>query len=361
MAEKGFFEAVHRELDAKMVPAGKWSLPLCYPGGSVAEHRHTRTRTSIFDRTGSRCFQISGSDAAKKLDSLFLYPVNSLAIGKVMDDLMLREDGTIGNFFTLCRMQQNDFLLLLDRNTAENDAVLLVEKISKILDIRELSQAMAVLTLCGKNCREVLMQAGAENIPANGSWQMITVKDDEGDEFRCIAVGHDRFGEAGIDLCFNCENAEELYGAIYRISGVEPAGMGAWESLRIESGIPALNSDIRPDMLPPECGLTVDMSREFFGKAALCKAEIARKIIVLDLERHPAGVGTVVKLPGNIAAGVVSGGAFCPVSGIARVLCIVDADCPAENGSVMECEVNGKAVCGTVAGIAVPEMLCPEA
>ena len=346
MAEKGFFEAVHRELDAKMVPAGKWSLPLCYPGGSVAEHRHTRTRTSIFDRTGSRCFQISGSDAAKKLDSLFLYPVNSLAIGKVMDDLMLREDGTIGNFFTLCRMQQNDFLLLLDRNTAEKDAVLLVEKISKILDIRELSQAMAVLTLCGKNCREVLMQAGAENIPANGSWQMITVKDDEGDEFRCIAVGHDRFGEAGIDLCFNCENAEELYGAIYRISGVEPAGMGAWESLRIESGIPALNSDIRPDMLPPECGLTVDMSREFTGKTALAGLEKRFQLCLVKLDRHPASPGTVVELPGNIAAGVVTSSAFCPVAGCTQAICRMDADCGVKAGDKAACAVNGKVVVG---------------
>lgn len=355
MAEKGFFDEIHRELDAKMVPCGRWSVPLFYPGGSVAEHRHTRNGAAVFDMSGTRCFQISGKDVLKKLDKLTFFTCQQLSVGKAMDNILLREDGTVGTIFTMCRMQENDLLLLLSKRCADKDADQLVKTISAILEIRELSQAMAVLTVAGSKCQEVLTAAGAENVPENGSWQMITLCDDENDTFRCIAIGHDRFGETAVDLCFNGENAAEVYGALYRIAGVEPAGLGAWESLRIESGIPELNTDILPDMLPQECGLSTDMSREFAGQAALSTGEAARKIISLTLDRHPAAAGTVVKLPGDIAVGVVSSGAFCPSAGAARVLCIVDAACPVEPGSLLECEVNGKVVCGQVAGISSPE------
>ena len=65
MAENSFFHEVHLELEAKLVPSGAWKLPLFYPGGSVAEHRHTVSSASLFDLSGTGCYQLMNLRATR--------------------------------------------------------------------------------------------------------------------------------------------------------------------------------------------------------------------------------------------------------------------------------------------------------
>ncbi|MBE6358322.1 MAG: aminomethyl transferase family protein [Lentisphaerae bacterium] len=352
MAQGTFFAEIHQELNAKMAPAGKWQLPLFYPGGSVAEHRHTRSGASIFDMTGCRIFQIAGKNAPVILDKLFTLPTAALPAGGVMENVLLHENGTFAVIFTLCRMQAEDFMLITPRGTAEKEIAYLLEKTGKELQTRELSEAMAVLTLAGKNSGGILLEAGAAALPEAGMWQMQTISDDEDEKLRCIVIRHDRFGECGFDICCSAALALEVYGALYRINGAEPAGMTAWESLRIESGTPDVPSELHGEAYPQECGLArfIDFTREFTGKAGLQKADISRKLAVVKLDRHPALPGSPVSLPGGCVAGTVSSGAFCPVAGAAQVICTLDIDCPVPVGAQLECIAAGKSVTGTVIG-----------
>ena len=120
MAENTLFDEIHKELDAKMVPAGKWNMPLFYPGGTLAEHRNTFTGASLFDMTGVRAFQVAGENIGSKLDKLFMYD-SRLAVGAVRDNFLLHDDGTLAVSLTVCRMQENDFMLLVDRNTPDKE------------------------------------------------------------------------------------------------------------------------------------------------------------------------------------------------------------------------------------------------
>ena len=121
MAEKSFFHEIHQELDAKLVPDGKYQLPLFYPGGAVAEHRHTLAGASLFDRSGTGCFQIAGKDAGKKLDKLFFRSSSALKVGSSMSNFMLTAQKTFAAVFTLNRMQEDDFMLLLDREVPDKN------------------------------------------------------------------------------------------------------------------------------------------------------------------------------------------------------------------------------------------------
>ena len=93
MAENTFFSEIHRELGAKTAPVGKWDLPLFYPGGAVGEHRHTRNGTSLFDFTGTGCWQVIGKDAGKVLDKLLVRSCINLSVGEVMENFFLRDNG----------------------------------------------------------------------------------------------------------------------------------------------------------------------------------------------------------------------------------------------------------------------------
>ena len=56
------------ELGAKMVPRAGWNVPLAYPEGIIAEHRHTRTHCSVFDLCASGKLRVAGEGAAAALD-----------------------------------------------------------------------------------------------------------------------------------------------------------------------------------------------------------------------------------------------------------------------------------------------------
>ena len=348
MAAGTFFAEIHQELNAKTAPCGKWNLPLFYPGGSAAEHRHTLSEASLFDQTGCRIFQLTGKGIGTYLDEVFLYAVATLPVGGCMENFLLHDDGTFAALFTLCRMQDEDFMLLAERDLPEKEIAYLLKTIGQKVCVRELSEAMAVLTMAGARTMELLSAAGAAELPACGSWQLITVLDDEGDELRAIAIRRDRFGVTGFDLCINSAVALEFYGALYRIAGVAPAGVTAWESLRIESGTVGVGTELHSGILPTECGIGPDMTRRFVGKDALTQAVSTRQLVMLRFDRYPAAPGSAVQLPDQRVAGVVTSGAFCPAAGEARVFAFLDADCPAPSGAEFFCTVNGKNTCGTI-------------
>ncbi|MBQ4329911.1 MAG: aminomethyltransferase family protein [Lentisphaeria bacterium] len=337
MAGNSFFHEVHLELEAKLVPSGAWKLPLFYPGGSVAEHRHTVSTASLFDLSGTGCYQLTGKAVGKVLDKLFVYPVSALAVGGTMENILLYENGNFAAMFTLNRMQDEDFMLQLDRNTPAKERDFLVQTMEKNkVSVRDLSGAMAMLALLGPESGNILKSAGAQELPEKGMWKMITVTDDEGDSFRAIAVYHERFGLEGFDLCVNPDNAVEFYGALYRINGVAPAGTGAWESLRIESGTPGTASELHRDISPAECGIGTP------GVPA------NSRLVMIESDRYAALPGSVVKNAAGIAVGVVTSGAYCPVAARARMFCRM------ENGAA---DAAGKNLLITVNGRDIPAIL----
>lgn len=341
MAEATFFGEIHQELDAKMSPCGKWNMPLFYPGGSVAEHRHTRSEGSVFDRSCCRIFQITGKNAAAVLDSILLFPVKTLDVNCCMENILLHENGTFAAVFTLCRMQENDFMLITQAGIPEKEIAYLTGALSKKLEFRELSEAMAHLALTGKKSAELLAAAGAEELPAENRWAMITLKDDEGDQLRCIAVNRQRFGEMSFELCCNGAVALEIYGALYRINGTAPAGIQAENSLRIESGIPGIPTELNENIYPQEWGFIPDMTRNFTGRDALQKVTNFRRGAVLELERHPALPGTEV-FSGEKAIGIVTSSAFCPTAGCAKAMVLLNENCGVKSGDTLTCHINDK-------------------
>ena len=321
MAENTFFHEIHQELDAKLVPCGKWKLPLFYPGGAIAEHRNCREKAALFDLTGTEIFQTAGKDAGKALSKIFADPCADLPVGGVMRSFMLRENGNFAAFFTLCRMQQDDFMLHLDRNTPEKDKSYLLDKIKSAgLEVRDLSSAMAILTLAGPDAARILQEAGAEVLPEKEHWQMSAVTDEDGDTFRCIVVARERFGETAFDLCVNADNAVEFYGAIYRINGVCPAGIAAWESLHLESGVPQVPGELHSGVSP----------------------ERSADLVILEAPRHAALPGTVVKAQGGIPVGVITSGAYCPAAGKARMFCRIEPSVAGEELRGLSVLINGK-------------------
>ena len=99
--------ALHLELGAKMTPFAGYDMPVNYPGGIIAEHRHCREAASLFDVSHMGQLRLVGADAAKALESLVPVDVVDLGLGKqryalftnssggILDDLMITRRETV--------------------------------------------------------------------------------------------------------------------------------------------------------------------------------------------------------------------------------------------------------------------------
>src|ERR1700712_269572 len=74
--------ALHVELGAKMVPFAGYDMPVSYPAGILAEHRHCRESAALFDVSHMGQLRLIGDDAPKALESLVPMDVVDLAVGK---------------------------------------------------------------------------------------------------------------------------------------------------------------------------------------------------------------------------------------------------------------------------------------
>ncbi len=87
--------ALHLELGARMVPFAGYSMPVQYPAGLIAEHRHTRTAAGLFDVSHMGQLRLVGPDAAAAFETLIPVDVLGLGVGKQRYGLLLNEDGGI--------------------------------------------------------------------------------------------------------------------------------------------------------------------------------------------------------------------------------------------------------------------------
>ena len=74
--------ALHLELGARMVPFAGYEMPVNYPGGIIAEHRHCRSAAALFDVSHMGQMRLIGADAAAALESLVPMDIVDLGVGR---------------------------------------------------------------------------------------------------------------------------------------------------------------------------------------------------------------------------------------------------------------------------------------
>lgn len=298
---------IHKELDAKCVPFQGWSLPQSYPGGALAEHKHTVKFCSVFDSSFSGKIRIAGPGCAGLLDNILLYPVSPLSPGETQENFLLSENGCFADCLAVCRMAEEDFFLTVSCGRAEKEAEFFSRSLPEEVTVQDLSLPVAQLDLRGPEARSVLLEAEVPEAsipPANGCG-MIEIAG-----IRCIIRDTACSGIPGYALYCGADNAIDLWDELTCIEPVRPAGIGAADSLRLEKGRPAAISEYTENTIPSEVDLPIP-EKEFYGKAALLQKAPGRRLYFARLEgRQAARSGDKVQLPSGKEIGTVTSGSL---------------------------------------------------
>jgi glycine cleavage system aminomethyltransferase T len=237
-----------------------------------AEHRAVRDGVGLMDMSFMAKFAVTGPDAGAMLDHLSAGEVNGDA-GWITYTQWLNEDGRIEADLTVSKLAEDRFWVVAS-DTAHGHVAAMLGRAARGRDVRieDETAAYAQLNLQGPRSRDVLAQLTDADLSTE-AWPFRGVRTIEvaGVPVTCARITY--LGELGYELYVAAGRALELYDALAAGEGVEPVGLKALASLRMEKAYRDYGHDIDNTDCPLDVGLgfAVAWDTDFRGKAALEK------------------------------------------------------------------------------------------
>ena len=320
---------IHRALGAKMVDFGGWDMPVQY-SGIIAEHTAVRTRAGLFDVSHMGQCEVAGEQALEAMQFLM---ANNMDIpnNKAVYTAMCNQKGGIVDDLIIYRMSQWRYYIILNASNAEKDVAWIKEHATEFeVKVTDLSGFTAQLALQGPESEKILQQLTELEL---SKIKTFWVAEGKVGGIPAIIGRTGYTGEDGFEIYVDAERAEELWKSIMekgKQSGLLPIGLGARDSLRLESGLMLYGNELDEETSPLEAAIawTVDMGKDFLGKGALAANPPGRKMVGFELlERSVARHGDLVVSASGERIGIVTSGIFSPT--LKKPLGLLMLDSPA--------------------------------
>lgn len=325
--------ALHLELGAKMVPFGGYDMPVQYPAGLMAEHKHTRAAAGLFDVSHMGQVRLVGADAAAALETLVPVDIVDLGVLKQRYALFTDENGGILDDLMVCR-RPDDLFVVVNAGCKEQDIAHLQAKIGGRCQVIPMPE-QALLALQGPEAVTALARL-------NGDVKQLVFMTGgffELDGIPTFVTRSGYTGEDGFEISVHQDQAVALARKLLAQPEVKPIGLGARDSLRLEAGLCLYGHDIDTTTTPVEAALTWAIQKVrraggaraggYPGAAVIDKqfAEGAAKkrVGLVSSERMPVREGAKLVDASGAEVGTVTSGTVGPTVGKPVALAYVGA------------------------------------
>jgi aminomethyltransferase len=314
--------ALHVELGARMVPFAGYSMPVQYPAGLIAEHRHTRDAAGLFDVSHMGQLRLVGPDAAAAFESLVPVDVIGLGVNKQRYGLLLTAEGTIIDDLMMVN-RGDEIFVIVNGACKAGDIAHIEDKIGKRCQVVPMPER-GLLALQGPKAVDALKRL----VPGVVQLVFMTGGAYRWNDANLFITRSGYTGEDGFEISVHESKAEALARALLAQPEVKPVGLGARNSLRLEAGLCLYGNDIDTTTTPVEAALTwaIQKVRRAGGERAggfpgadkvLAQlqdpAAVPRKRVgLVALERIPVREHTELQDAGGQRAGEVTSGLLGP-------------------------------------------------
>jgi aminomethyltransferase len=291
--------ALHRSLGARMVPFAGYEMPLNYPAGIIAEHRHTRTAAGLFDVSHMGQLRLGGTDPAKAIEALVPGDLIGLAPMRMRYTLLLDEMGGIVDDLMAVR-QGDGFLLVVNAARTDADFADLAARLGGGATIAR-ADDRALLALQGPASASVLSRLvdGIAQLP------FLAAAEPTIDGVRCLVTRSGYTGEDGFEISLPAAAATALAERLLAQPEVEPIGLGARDSLRLEAGFCLWGHDIDETTTPVEADLAWTIGRRRRAEGGFPGAAIILRQLAEGTARKRVGLRPEGPAPGREGAPIV--------------------------------------------------------
>ncbi len=346
--------SLHMSLGAKMVPFAGYEMPVQYALGVMKEHLHTRAKAGLFDVSHMGQVIVRGETyaaAALGLETLIPVDILGLGLGRQRYGVLTNADGGIEDDLMLANRGDHLFVVVNAACKAA-DIAAMKAALEPDVQVQEITDR-ALLALQGPSAEQVL--ASLDPRAAEMRFMDVATLDLMGIEAWVSRSGYT--GEDGYEISVPAQRAEDVARALLDHPDVEPIGLGARDSLRLEAGLCLYGHDIDSASTPIEAGLSwaIQKLRRLGGARAggypgaariqddLTTGTTKKRVGLRPEGRAPMreGVQLFASPEDETPIGAITSGAFGPSVGAPVAMGYVSAE-HAELGAQLYGELRGK-------------------
>ncbi|UZD90082.1 glycine cleavage system aminomethyltransferase GcvT [Cognatishimia activa] len=316
---------LHAELGAKMVPFAGYSMPVQYPLGVMKEHLHCRAQAGLFDVSHMGQVILRGENyeaVAHAFETLVPMDVADLDQNKQRYGFFTNDDGGIEDDLMFANRGDHLFVVV-NAACKEADIARMKAALEPEVTVDEIT-GRALIALQGPAAEAALARLN----PVAEEMVFMDVANLELAGAECWVSRSGYTGEDGFEISVPHDAAEALCRALLEMEEVEPIGLGARDSLRLEAGLCLYGNDIDATTNPIEAGLiwAIQKVRRAGGEreggfpgaahilSAMAEGVAHKRVGLLPQGRAPMRAGTPIFATddGGEPIGTVTSGGFGP-------------------------------------------------
>ena len=315
----------HADQQARMVEFAGYEMPVLYTS-IVAEHQATRNAAGAFDISHMGRLRFEGAHAGQLLDHVLTRRVSDLPVGRFRYSLVCNEEGGILDDVLVSFLESPSgrqfYLMVVNAGNRAKIWQWLAPHAADYPDVQlsDATEATAMISVQGPHAEAIVEKLfDAQVVRLKYYRGLVTEQMGKA----CIVSRTGYTGEDGFELIVKAEDALRVWDNVLlagRDLGIQPAGLGARDTLRLEAGMPLYGHELSESIDPFSAGLgfavDVDGDRAFVGAEALrglASNPPPQTRVGLALEgRRPAREGAQVLDSEGRAVGQVTSGTFSP-------------------------------------------------
>ena len=279
---------IHIKLKAKMVPFAGFMMPVQYHS-IRAEHRRVRETVGVFDVSHMGEIEIWGDNAIDMVQKVTINDASALSVGQVQYSAMCYPDGGIVDDLLVYRYTDH-FLLVVNAANKDKDFNWIVDNKIEGCELKDTSDSVTQIAVQGKKAEDTLQKLTDINLnKINYYWFVEGLL--AGVPMMISRTGYT--GEPGFELYFENQYALNVWEQVFTAGeefNIEPIGLGARDSLRLEKKMCLYGNDIDRTTNPLEAGLgwiTKLDKGPFIGGGVLTRIKeegVTRRLVAFILE-----------------------------------------------------------------------------
>jgi aminomethyltransferase len=312
------FHAAH---GARLVDFAGWEMPVQYRS-ILEEHKIVRRAAGLFDVSHMGEVDVRGPEAATFLNYLVTNDVAKLFPGRVLYSPMCYPSGGVVDDLLVYMRGPDDFFLCINAGNIAKDLAWIREQAAPFnVTITDRCEDYALIAVQGPKAVEIVQSLTGAKL---GLLKYYHFSEGTVAGINCMISRTGYTGEDGVELYHAAGDAVALAEAVLTAGaphGLELAGLGARDSLRLEAGYPLYGHEITQDISPLTAGLgwTVKLEKgaDFIGRAALLAEKqngAPQKVVFFKTgDRRIVRADTPVLGAGGAVVGRVLSGTLSPI------------------------------------------------
>jgi aminomethyltransferase len=317
--KRTLFYPIHQQLGAKIVEFGGYEMPVMY-SSIIEEHKAVRERVGVFDVSHMGEFEISGKDALALVQRVTVNDAQRVESGRAQYSAMCYSDGGIVDDLLVYNLGDRFMMVVNAANIVKDFDWITSNSGGLDVELVDKSDKISLLAIQGPKSLEVLQKLTSANLSAISYYSFIR-ETLAGVNMIISRTGYT--GEVGFEIYFesSASTAQNVWNTIMdagRDFDIQPIGLGARDTLRLEMGYCLYGNDIDSSTNPLEANLgwiTKLDKGNFIGRDALLQAKargLKRKLVGFILSdgkafpRHGYDILCNGSSVGNVTSGTVS-------------------------------------------------------